>query len=362
MSDLTVSVINSHDQLQRLAPQWNTLLEDSVSGSFFLTWEWQSAWAECFLGNGRRLFVLAVRENETLVGVAPFYLDRKKHGPMILREVRFLGSPEAGSDYLEVFSRKGREKAVADAIYDFLLGEAKGAWDLVRLEDIPADALFLLHFMNRIEVEGKYAEISLRSYCPVAKLPDSEDNFFTMLSRGTKKKFKQDIRVINREHGVAHSVIQGEGVAKRLDDFIDFYEEKAGWSGKGLSALLHRFLEKCDGEKPVQINLLSVNDQVVAGLLHLKRQNTLAMYLMAVNKEFNPKVSLGQLLVGLCIRNAINEGYSSYDFLKGDEMYKFSWAKGGRRSLQLVFWQRRPAAVASALGKIAKHAGKLILR
>lgn len=361
MNNLIVTVIGSDDDWQKLAPQWNALLDESASASVFLTWEWLSAWAECCLAENRRLFIVTFHEKDTLLGIAPFHINCNKTGIFTVREIRFLGAPEAGSDYLDVFSRRGREKDVTDALYDFLMGEGKQAWDVMRLQDIPADALFLLHFLKRIQAEGKFAEIAYSSYCPVANLRGAEDGFPLNISLRRKKRFKQELGILSRETNVEHAVIKGN----RTDGFEEFfrlYEEKSGRPGKNLRSILQCFSGRCNGDSPIKIDLLSVNGQAVAGLLHLQYKNTIAIYLMAVDKEFNPKISLGNLLVGKCIKNSIDEGYEAYDFLKGEESYKFHWSTEGRSTMQLNFWQKRPVALISGLSELLRHAGKLLLR
>jgi CelD/BcsL family acetyltransferase involved in cellulose biosynthesis len=362
MSGFSISVIDAMEGWEGLAEEWRSLLATSRSASFFLSWEWLSAWMDCCIGDDRRLFVVVFHEKGSLVGVAPFYICTRSKGPFTLREVRLLGSPEAGSDYLDVVSRMGREKDIANALYDFLMEEAEDEWDLLCMQDVPADALFLLHFLKRIQAEGKYAELAQGSYCPIVNLPVTHANLMGQLSPWRRKKFKQDIRVINREKDVVHSVFRGDDVASRLGMFFRLYEEKGGWPGETLRILVQRFLDRCDGEKPLQLDMLSVNGRDVAGLLHLKHQKALAMYLMAVDKGYNPKISLGNLLVGLCLKNAIEEGHEVYDFLKGDESYKFHWATTGKSSVQLIFWQKRPTTVIFALSRLLRHAGKIILR
>ena len=361
MSDLTVTVIESTAEWQGLAPRWNALLEASKSASVFLTWEWLSAWADCYLGEGRTLFILAVTDGDRLDGIAPLYIEHERRGPLPLRTVRFLGTPEAGSDYLDVFARRGREKAVADVLYDFLMGVGKSRWDVTQLQNIPADTLFLLYFNKRVQGDGKFAETAFSAYCPAVRCR-TEEEFEARLSPSRKTKFRQDMRAIQREQEVVHSVILGEEVGDSLGDFFRLYRRTTRFTGKDPRPILDAFVTRSKGCCPVQIDFLSVGGQTVAGLLHLKYRNTLAIYLMAVDKEFNPKISLGNLMVGLCIKNSIAAGNTAYDFLRGDESYKFHWATGGRSTVQFMVWQRTPAALASALGRIARHVGKTLLR
>ena len=363
MKDISISVIDKFNHWAQLRFHWNRLLEESESATIFLTWEWLYSWAECHLNENRRLFILAFHKKKHLIGIAPFYIQRKKTGLFSIQEIRFLGTPEAGSDYLSVFSQKGREKEVADALYTYLTkGEGRKAWDQLALGEIPAKSLFLLHFMAQLESRGKFAEISLNSYCPRMILPKTEEEFYAMLSPGWRKKYKQDIRVINRERDVHHSVSQTGNISQKLEEFFRLYEVKGGRTGSRIKAILEIMIAKYNSEPPIQIDLLSINGETVAGLVHLKYQNTLSMYLMAVDREYNPKVSLGNFLVGQSIKKAIASGYSVYDFLKGEERYKFHWAAGGNRTLQLFFWRKTPASLYSAFSRLSRHAGKLILR
>jgi len=361
---LSISVIDNFKDWQELAPQWNLLLEKSESATFFLTWEWLYSWAEHCLDEYRSLFILAFYEKDQLVGIAPFYIQKKKTGPIRQREIRFLGTPEAGSDYLSVFTGKGREKKVAGALYDYLLmGDGKKFWDQLNLSDIRAQDLFLLYFMARIEEDGKYADINMGAYCPLLQLPADENGLSSMLSPGWRKKFKQDIRVINREQAVYHSVSQAENISRKMEEFFQLYSEvRGGRSGSKIKAILELMIAKYDSEPPLQIDLLTINGRNVAGLVHLKYQSTLSMYLMAVDKKYNPKVSLGNYLIGQSINNAIASGYTRYDFLKGEESYKFHWADHGNRTLQLLFWRKTPASLYSAFSRLSRHAGKILLR
>ena len=73
---------------------------------------------------GRELFVLTLHDGAKIVGIAPWYISKTRYGLLNLSKINGLGTPEAGSDYLDVISLKGEEKAVATSIYEFLMNEA----------------------------------------------------------------------------------------------------------------------------------------------------------------------------------------------------------------------------------------------
>lgn len=365
MNNLRISIIENYDDWFALSKEWNHLVNLTDTSSFFQTWEWNYSWGQCFLDQNSSPLILVVYKCKAIIGIAPLYIASRKIGPFKLNEIHFIGSSGLGSDYLAVITRKGREKDVADVIYDHLIsGQLSSRWDRMTLNDIPADNLFLLHFMTRLEADGKYAEISRDSFCPRVKIANNEGEFYGMLSKRWRDRFKQDLRVINHEPQIQHEIIEGEKVSEKLHDFCEFYKEKSDWPRESSSHMLKMLNSKYIKDSPIQIHLLYLKDQLIAGLLHFKFQRVLAAYLMVVDKEYthSPQVSFGNLLVGKAILNAMNNGYSVYDLLKGAERYKFHWATGGKCTLQLTVWQKRPIALSVASAKLAKHFCKLLLR
>jgi hypothetical protein len=359
--NVDVTLISNFIELKKMRLQWNALLKDSTSATFFLTWEWMISWSEVYINKNRKIFILLFHEKNELIGIAPFYISYKKWHFLTIREVNFLGTPDAGSDYIDVFARKGCEDRVSNAVYDYLMIYNYKCWDQLKLESINSNSLFLAFFINRINKEGKYCEVNIHSFCPLLKIPDNETDFYAMLSTGWRKKFKQDSRVSKRNN-ICHTVISGNDVMEKLDDFFNFYEEKSDWPGTKIRDVLSLMMARWDDEKPIQIDLLSVNGQWIAAVLHLRFQDKLAMYLMATDKKYNPKVSLGGIIVGNSILNAINSDSIIYDFLRGTERYKFHWANEGCSTMQIRFWQKHSVATCSAFFRLSRHFLKVLLR
>lgn len=358
----SVQVIKTLEEFQELSPTWNTLLCQSRSDTVFLTWEWLYAWASCFLNSRRRLFVLCVHRSDKLVGIAPWYIEFLRWGILTIREIRFLGSPETGSDYLDVIALKGQEKSIAEALYNFLFKSGHLYWDQLRLADIPSESLFLLYFMNQIDQDGKFAEIQRCAYLPSTSLPSNKELFFTMLSSNRREKYRQNMRRIKALGSVEHHIYTGTAINYGLDQFFCLYNDKSSYNGSKLHEFLIFFCAMNPKKQWVQTDLLSMDGCNICGLLHLRYGDNLAMLLVVVDKFFSRKISLGNLFIGMCLENAIANDMTCYDFLKGDEDYKFHWANQGRSSLTLFFGQRRLKYIISTLTRLIKYCIKAILR
>ena len=362
MAEITIRSVTSMDEWLSLSSAWSNLLAESNSSTLFLTWEWLYSWSEVCLEKDRQLFILAFYEKNSLVGVAPFYLQKRKFGLFPVREIRFLGTPESGSDYLDIVAKKGHEYEVSNALYDYLQGEGRSGWDQLHLTDIRSESLFLLHFMNRLDEEGRYAELKRSAYCPGVQLPNSEEGLDSILSSSWRKTFRRVERVSNRDYAVSFVVFAGAEVAAELETFFQLYEEKTGHAREPIYSIMKKMLEKSAEQMPFQIDHLLLDGKLVASLLSFKYGQTFSTYLIVVDKQFNPRISLGGLLYGHNIKNAISSAFEYYDFLKGDERYKFHWANTGRCTLSLDLWQKSAAGYSLALAKLTRLIGKVLLR
>jgi hypothetical protein len=355
-----VALIDSIEGMAPIAREWNGLLKKSRSNTIFLTWEWLYSWAESFLNPNRRLFILQVYKENKITGLAPWCIRHTGYRGNWIKQIGFLGTPEAGSDYLDVFSIPGKEKEVARSIYQFLKGSTS-LWDVLVLKDISSDSLFLLHMLNQMEADGKYVELCPASFCPSAALPKTEEVFLAHLSSHRRKHFLRECRILLKEGGGAFQSARLEDLDFNMEEFYRIYRER--W---GISAEHVRFLEnyraRCQNKHLMQVDLLTAGGKNVAALLLLGYGETLSLYFLAVDRSFETSISLASVLVGLSIKNAIREGFSTYDFLKGTEDYKFLWANQGKRSLEAIFYGKKLGPLLWMMRKSMKSMAKVLLR
>lgn len=60
---------------------------------------------------------------------------------------------------------------------------------------------------------------------------------------------------------------------------------------------------------------------------------------MAVDRKAHPKLSVGNLLLGLTMDRAARHGIRTYDFLRGAEDYKLEWADGVESCLDFLAYR-----------------------
>src|SRR5438309_4520053 len=92
--------IGDADRFRALRSDWDELLGASSSDSPFLTWEWLFSWWSHF-SEDRRLHILALREHDRLIAIAPLVSRARRVGGMFAGPVLGLhGTGRAGVDML----------------------------------------------------------------------------------------------------------------------------------------------------------------------------------------------------------------------------------------------------------------------
>jgi hypothetical protein len=182
------------------------------------------------------------------------------------------------------------------------------------------------------------------------------------LSSHKRMQFRRHLRILEKEANAKHQTLIGENTETAVNNFILFYRDKKEDRNEDFLAFLKAVVCRCKEKNWIQIDTMLSDGRTIASLLHFKYQNKYYEYSMVTDKKFNPKVSVGNALVGVCISKAIKEGAIIYDFLKGSEEYKFSWANEGARSVNLYFCNRGIRPIVHFLGEAAKNVVKVMFR
>src|SRR3989338_6121715 len=91
--------IVKEEKFRDLKIEWDQLLSLSSTNAVYLTWEWLFTWWEIFGDDRRELFIIAVRENGQLIGIAPLIIHNVEDFNLFtFRRIEFLGTGEEEKD------------------------------------------------------------------------------------------------------------------------------------------------------------------------------------------------------------------------------------------------------------------------
>ena len=344
---ISIEKITTREGFERLEPVWNPLLEASASNSITLTWEWLTAWWDVF-GQGRRLYILVVREGDEVIGIAPL-LKRMvwRFGLIPYRRLEFLASgeneaDEICSDYLDFILQRGREAEALEAIFGYL-HKHKSDWDEIIVTDMSGESPNLRLLQSMCETGGAKCRIIRDQTCLYAPLPDSWDEFLAGLGSEFRRKIRKDRRILESAGGEVRVIDKLDGFESHFEELIRLHQ--ARWTERGETGVFA-------GEKFTRFHRLLAHKAIPKGWLKLflvyeAGEAISASYDFAYNGKMyyyqsgfaagsGQLSSPGALVRSFAIEKAIEMGLSEYDFLKGEQgSYKSRWRCKTRSILQL---------------------------
>ncbi len=307
---------------QKLERGWEALLDNNKRATIFQTPEWNRIWWENFRP-GKELMLLAFAgEGISPAGIAPLYSTQSTGGQRVLRIVGGIDL----SDYLDLIYHTGHEEPLCMALLSYLR-ENRGEWDALELHNVPADSPTLTVLKKAANEMGFRATAEEEEVCPYIPLPSTWDDYLSTLGKKDRHELRRKMRKAGREGGDKRYVVGGENnLSMELDEFFRLHrksgEDKKEFMEDGIEKFFHDFSAQFHERGWLDLSFLEINEQRAASLLSFKYRGRVYLY----NSGFDPafsSYSAGIALMGQSIKDAIEEGYQKYDFLRGSEGYKY---------------------------------------
>ena len=332
MSQISIEKFDGENVFDSLRVEWRQLFAATES-SPFLSWEWLSTWYKWF-GAGRTPFILKAKRENQLIGLLPLCFEEKKVLGMRLKRLAFIGEQTGGADYLDLISKPEDKRKVLSAIFDFLKKE--NSFDVICLENLASNSTTAEFSQNFSEHTTKpsfrYAK-QTTAICPQIDLSGGWKTVLQESKRAAnfKRRLKQLEKIPDFEFRTVTSLYETGAAFER---FYALHEKR--WSKNGGSELSGHpklvsfqrdLIRTLAASGLLRFDELWAEGECRASVYGLDDNRTFYYYNSGYDLEWANK-SVGLVLIGLSVKSAIERGNSVYDFLRGDETYKFDWANG----------------------------------
>ncbi len=104
--------------------------------------------------------------------------------------------------------------------------------------------------------------------------------------------------------------------------FRDSRQDKAAFLTPSMESFFRSLASTMAEMKWLRLSILEIDASPVAATLSFDYKNSVSLY----NSGYDPQyswLSVGVLSKALCIKDSIERGRKTFDFLKGDEEYKY---------------------------------------
>jgi CelD/BcsL family acetyltransferase involved in cellulose biosynthesis len=325
--DSGVACVDSSWQFSELRHDWNSLLQSNTAASPFLTWEWLHSWWRHLSGSAR-LRIVTARAGTRLTAVAPFQLTR---GIAKLPCLDLLGTGQAGSDYLDLVMRPGREAEGLDAIERFIVAQNTA----LRLAHLPSSAA-ADRLADRLQ-RRRWAQVTTPGgICPYIPLGGHTwDSFLGTLGSSHRANVRRRLRAIEQKFAVRFEQVTSDADRRdALDRLAQYHARRFDVSGTAFrTASLCAFHDEATrrflARGWLRMFVLRLDGTPAAVMYGFLYNRIFYFYQHGFDDRYQQH-SIGLVLMALSVRAALEEGAAEFDMLWGNEPYKFLWARRTR--------------------------------
>ena len=323
---MTLSVHSYYDAggFEVLAGEWNDLLHRSAADTIFLTLEFQRTWWHR-LGEGE-LLILAVRDGEELVGIAPLFATINSQEE---RALAVVGCVEV-ADYLDFIVAQGREEAVYPALVDYLASPSAPAWDVLDLCNIHQDSPTLKVLPALAEARGWAVATAREDVCPIVKLPGTWEEYLEMLEGKQRREIRRKLRRAGDQGALNWTIVGPEhDLESEVEDFLDLMAastpDKAAFLTPQMRSFFRQLARVTYDAGWLQLVFLEIGGRKAAAYFNFVYDNRVLVYNSGLDWQAFPKFGAGIVLTAYCVRHAIERGREVFDFMQGSERYKYQF-------------------------------------
>ncbi|MHB8088928.1 MAG: GNAT family N-acetyltransferase [Anaerolineaceae bacterium] len=309
--------------------EWNQLLSKSANDVPFLRFEYLADWWQT-RGGGEwpqeaELVILAAREGSELIGIAPLFItEHEGHKKLML-----VGCIEI-SDFLDLIVTENRASAFIEGLLNYvsdqLMPQGIYSIDLYNLLD---DSPTTQHLAKAGKAAGYEVSKTVLQHAPRITLPGDWEQYLESID----KKQRHEIRRKMRRAAEADAVVEvyftndQSKVEEDTQAFLSLMAqdpEKAAFLTPAMREQFKISIQTAFKNGWLQLSFLQVNGENAAAYLNLDYQNCIWVYNSGIDRRFM-EYSPGWVLLGHLLQWANENKRSVFDFLRGNEDYKYKF-------------------------------------
>jgi CelD/BcsL family acetyltransferase involved in cellulose biosynthesis len=324
---MQIEIIRSITELAHLESEWNDLLKSSASHVPFLRYEFLTTWWQT-LGGGEwehgDLYIICGRdENGSLRGIAPFFLTDNLEGESALMLV---GSIEI-SDYLDFIVPPEDLAQFTSLVFEHLASVTAPTWSVLDLYNLLEQSPTLGALKEASQVCGwQYSQERLQ-HSPYIPLPGNWETYLANIDKKQRHEIRRKIRRMEEAEVKSrwYIVQDGSGLDQEIDDFLRLMGQepaKQAFLTDVMRTQMRAAVQAAFQAGWLQLAFLEIEGEKAAGYLNFDYDNHIWLYNSGWDPRFN-NYSPGWVLLGYLLQWANEHGRASFDFMRGDEEYKY---------------------------------------
>jgi len=324
---MRLHIVRSVEEFDSLAEEWNDLLSQSASHVPFLRHEYLATWWRT-LGGGEwshgELYIVTARHADgALRGIAPLFFTKNLDGEAALM---LLGSIEI-SDYLDVIARPEDLPGFIDILLEHLSGSEAPAWQALDWYNLLESSPTMPALQSAASRLGWQFSLARLHHCPFIPLPGDWETYLAGIDKKQRHEIRRKMRRAENADVPARwrIVTQEDNLDGEIDAFLDVMgqdPQKKAFLTDTMRLQMRLAVKAAQRAGWLQLSFLEVDGVIAAGYLNFDYANRIWVYNSGINFEYSA-YSPGWVLLGYLLQWANEQQRGAFDFMRGDEDYKY---------------------------------------
>jgi len=321
-----------HKDFSEIDPAiWNALVEQSIADTPFSRYEYLCEWWQT-LGGGEwkdrdgapppLLVLISATENNQLIGIAPLFIAEHEGQSALM----LVGSIEI-SDYLDLIVREQDVARFLSELIDFLASSQPDNWSVIDWYNIPDASPTRAALKAEFEKRGWAYHAEIYRPTPRIALNGSFEEYLSRVEKKQRHEIRRKMRrAAESDLNVRFIVVAKDAdIENEINTFFDLMVQdpnKANFLHPAMREQMTVTMRTAFEQGYLWLAYLEVDGIKVAASLNFDYKNKLWGYNSGVSRA-HMELSPGWVLLGHVIQWCCENGRYEFDFMRGDEDYKY---------------------------------------
>ena len=286
----------------------------------FLKWNcifvlpvWLKPWWDNFGGNAT-LYLLSIRHEGRIIGIAP--LQRSDDTVRLIGDenvcdnLDFIVAPETSAEFYRTLLNHLKQDGVKR----------------LELQPVREDSSVMAQLLPMAEKTGCRISSEGHDMSYELALPDSWDDYLTLLRGKERHEIRRKLRRLYEAGPISYRLVEDASSAKKeMETFLELFRsnraDKAEFMNDQMVSFFKGLAEALEEARILKLFFLNLDESTVSATMCFDYRSTMYLYNNGYDNDFS-SLSVGLLGKVLSIKESIQSGKKTYDFLKGAEVYK----------------------------------------
>lgn len=236
----------------------------------------------------------------------------------------------------------GYESAVLRAFTGYLSSRANRFWDVADLQQLRDDSPLTQAVKETASLQPPHAGLLPQAIAPYRPLPPTIEELHAGFGKKLRSNLRYALRVLEREHHVEFARATQDDLEREMTAFFHLHalRWRSRWQpgvlfGKGIQSFHREAARGLLEQDSLRLHSLRLDGATVASLYCFSYAGVGYYYLGGFDPALS-RHSVGTLLTAHAQEDAVREGCREFDFLRGQEPYKYRWGCVNRTNYRWI--------------------------